>query len=901
MDKYLAVSSIFLFVFLTATANAVVTDKTYTTDEGMYAANEFFLTGSNTPLQFAKKLPPDVAWDAYFYSRYHLGNLVFQSGMGLNLIWGPVIGAQAKQKDAPEDLNGNGTNRDEQLKKRVMPHFAKLTGSQPPKNVWPVFADFASGDPHFIQKVDVANMKTDFKTLRWDGASMDKALTPSALGQTLYKQVLWAEYFLSHYHSEKEGAAQKLGVSAGEGFAGLALLGESINKMALFKNMLAYNGTSLGTVNPMTYDPVAGLKYFPHKIAVEFKIHPKESMLPPEPVGYRVVNASSDLFGQASLLWGTTEFKWMADPKNGVAPYNDLFDGDPFPQAGAPGPFDLAKGLSAVVFKNIKAMHFNSSSGTLVDTNDGSAMGDTITTWKAGVALIAVGNLYNRFADTPALQNGAKMIIDAQAKFILNKLLDEDGLFYNGYDLSADSPFTGEKTLAAQAGAVRGLLIAYEITGKSLYLEAAKTAYQKFDSAFWSPKDKLYVSHRGANESTYTPLNVALTVGALRELARVAGEDSAVQRVTDFFVTVVNDAGMQLSELLPTGEDMSMEAPDTDGDGIKKSPLADEPYGIAPMLASEVKLSPTSPVMKENVFFMTLQSGLNMVSLPLKPQIPYTARSFAEFLEATTVIKFDEKRSRFVGFTVDMAGDGFEVEGGKGYIVNLKEDKTVAFVGAAWTNQPPSEAAPSKKARNSAWAFVVTGRLFERKHRGRYKAIVKNLRTDSFVLDVVSSDKEQFAAVWVDLNRRSVVESGDLLKISVVDTGSNQIVGSIEQKVTPKDIANAFVSLRINLSDILPVENALAQNYPNPFNPETWIPYQLAQDADVVIKIYNIFGRLIRTLKLEHKTAGYYFSKDSAAYWDGKNDAGEPVGSGTYFYSLEAEDFTATKKLVILK
>nr|MBC8235897.1 ester cyclase [bacterium] len=86
-----------------------------------------------------------------------------------------------------------------------------------------------------------------------------------------------------------------------------------------------------------------------------------------------------------------------------------------------------------------------------------------------------------------------------------------------------------------------------------------------------------------------------------------------------------------------------------------------------------------------NVFFMPLASGLNMVSLPLEPQTPYTARSFAEKLSATTVIKLDEARQRFTGFTLDAPDDGFQIEGGKGYIVNVPESGMVAFTGAAWS------------------------------------------------------------------------------------------------------------------------------------------------------------------------------------------------------------------------
>lgn len=98
-----------------------------------------------------------------------------------------------------------------------------------------------------------------------------------------------------------------------------------------------------------------------------------------------------------------------------------------------------------------------------------------------------------------------------------------------------------------------------------------------------------------------------------------------------------------------------------------------------------------------------------------------------------------------------------------------------------------------------------------------------------------------------------------------------------------------------------PGTTALLPNYPNPFNPETWIPYHLAHNADVRLTIYDIKGVIVRRLDLGHQPAGYYTDKTQAAYWDGRNDLGETVGSGVYFYELQAGDFSATRKLVILK
>ena len=127
----------------------------------------------------------------------------------------------------------------------------------------------------------------------------------------------------------------------------------------------------------------------------------------------------------------------------------------------------------------------------------------------------------------------------------------------------------------------------------------------------------------------------------------------------------------------------------------------------------------------------------------------------------------------------------------------------------------------------------------------------------------------------------------------------------IEQAQLEDDGSIAFqhgiANLQRLLASLIPEKTMLLANYPNPFNPETWIPYQLSEPAEVTLRIYSVNGSLIRTLALGHMPAGIYQSRSRAAYWDGRNDVGESVASGIYFYTLTAGDFTATRKLLIRK
>jgi len=116
------------------------------------------------------------------------------------------------------------------------------------------------------------------------------------------------------------------------------------------------------------------------------------------------------------------------------------------------------------------------------------------------------------------------------------------------------------------------------------------------------------------------------------------------------------------------------------------------------------------------------------------------------------------------------------------------------------------------------------------------------------------------------------------------------------------EFANSLSIANINGAvTILPSKSALLQNYPNPFNPETWLPYQLAIDSPATISIYNAKGQLIRSISLSVKKAGVYRAKGKAGFWDGKDSFGQTVASGVYFYTLQAGNFTATRRMLVVK
>jgi hypothetical protein len=134
-----------------------------------------------------------------------------------------------------------------------------------------------------------------------------------------------------------------------------------------------------------------------------------------------------------------------------------------------------------------------------------------------------------------------------------------------------------------------------------------------------------------------------------------------------------------------------------------------------------------------------------------------------------------------------------------------------------------------------------------------------------------------------------------------------EVLPNTEGRTSPLVLENVNLSNSLTISEIngsitvIPMKTALLPNYPNPFNPDTWIPYQLADSVPVEVRIYDGVGKLVRVLSFGVQNAGVYFTKDKAVFWDGRSNAGEKVASGVYYYTLRAGDFTATRKMVVVK
>ena len=154
-------------------------------------------------------------------------------------------------------------------------------------------------------------------------------------------------------------------------------------------------------------------------------------------------------------------------------------------------------------------------------------------------------------------------------------------------------------------------------------------------------------------------------------------------------------------------------------------------------------------------------------------------------------------------------------------------------------------------------------------------------------------------APWDDVPKHPDAGSVYLFDTEDVNNLNIPLSKNIEDFKIPLSVEPIDELALIMLGDIK--RTALLQNFPNPFNPETWIPYTLAADAAVQVRIYDVHGALVRQLDIGQQRAGRYLSRQTAAYWDGRDQSGASISSGVYFYTLEADAFSETRRMVIQK
>ena len=312
---------------------------------------------------------------------------------------------------------------------------------------------------------------------------------------------------------------------------------------------------------------------------------------------------------------------------------------------------------------------------------------------------------------------------------------------------------------------------------------------------------------------------------------------------------------------------------------------------------------------------ITLHPGTNLVGVPLRDsRITRVSDLFA--LEGigdnvSVIIVSDD------GFkVVAQAGDDGDIPimGGGAFILTAREAATVAIEGGGWYNRLGPTAAPPMVLRgievedttpvlavSGSIVFPVGGASLPRPLGSGFQVTVKNLSTSKSVATVTEDEGVDYQLTFVNTETGRAAQVGDILEITAQSPDPFVGVQPLRYMVTPTDVKRNHIPLDELVAYEIPAETELLLNYPNPFNPETWIPYRLAEDAFVRLTIYDLSGGLVRRIDVGHRIAAVYESRAKAVHWDGRNQFGERVASGIYFYHFAAGDYSATRKMVILK
>ena len=307
---------------------------------------------------------------------------------------------------------------------------------------------------------------------------------------------------------------------------------------------------------------------------------------------------------------------------------------------------------------------------------------------------------------------------------------------------------------------------------------------------------------------------------------------------------------------------------------------------------------------------LSLSAGANLIGLPVNDQrvtnVSDIAGLFAANVVSSVIVSTDD------GFKlVGAAGDPGDapVMGDAAYLVTASAAGNAVLIGDGWTYSAMAAAPVALAGYNvegQTAVLDVQGAVVDEISglaREGFRVKVKNLSTKAALSSVSSVEAaDGYNMTFVDLKAGNAARIGDVLEISA--DSPNPLIGvqPVRHIVTVDDVKNSTIQLEELIAYEIPAETELLRNYPNPFNPETWIPYRLAEDADVSLTIYDTSGALVRSIDIGHQTAAVYDTKAKAIYWDGRNRFGEQVASGLYFYHLSAgDDFSATRRMVILK
>ena len=423
------------------------------------------------------------------------------------------------------------------------------------------------------------------------------------------------------------------------------------------------------------------------------------------------------------------------------------------------------------------------------------------------------------------------------------------------------------------------------------------------------------------------------------DVTQIDGMDATIDTVGDLYDAL----GDAVNFIISLGADGSWNSylGDSSAGTVADAMIGDD-TGLIAVMSSTATLNLTGNALGTGgVSTIMLNAGRNLVGVPLhSAQIGMISDVVGNPLVSAVVVS----NAAGDGFnTIARAGDPGDGApmGGQGYIVIASATASIPVIGAAWQDSMmPMPAANGNGANGNGAAangngaaangngaaangngaaangngvaaapsigfrtpvLQVQGMLIDEVgmvSRDGLSVSVKNLSSGSVLGRTTATDTYSMTFVKLD---NSAAKVGDVLEIRADSPNPLLGIRPVQHVVTSDDVLNNRISLPDLVTYEIPALTELLSNYPNPFNPETWVPFRLAEDANVSLTIYGASGSLVRTIDIGFTPAAVYQGRSDAIYWDGRNNFGEQVSSGIYFYHLNAGDFSATRKMVIVK
>ncbi len=597
-----------------------VVDRRFYTNEATFMANEQFKMGMEgwndmvkaaMPVSYRRAFQWVVMRETYMYARNLLDYIGGRSHSGIHMVQGPYWTMKAERHSNFNRLQRDRGERAFSNKDIMLGFYLPLVYQRTGfprvfddiqvtylqyKSVDPRFTGELDGDDTFVDPMSgknggwgVANTYFNDYTQRFDHDKMDTTFNLGALGQFLKRRSQWADrFYQSDRYDEIEGShslVHLLGNDAEEGMRGWGLSMASVNVMLKAKSSMFTDGESLMGINPKTYDPKQGLRYLPHEITPNIFW---AGDLPERLWSMSIKDNSSQLWDQASWLWGTSAFAVMVNRRTDVFTANPPVDSGLIEKSTG----EMAQALSVSIFRNVKAMHLKN--GIFIsEWTPENKTGDTITMQDMTMAIVALYDLQQSWKvlnKYPELRDEAVRIVRKNADFLI-KVQNSAGGFSRAYKVDGSS--IGEKNLSvSNFEAIRALIAAYFATQDETYLSAARKTFNYVNKTYWVESKGMYRTQLGDDTAIITPYSTGIALGAMREMLFVTPAHLVhpqIERLTRWWIQTVDQSGLMQAETKFTGEIYAgFASGDDDADGIPVVSKAYGSNGTAPVMAGKV-------------------------------------------------------------------------------------------------------------------------------------------------------------------------------------------------------------------------------------------------------------------------------------------------------------------------